>query len=364
MATSFDVIFLGNLATIDPTEGDSIMNTLAVDSWLGTYGGPGDALVNNIQTLATGGTGFAGGTVDAYDADNNLSNDQFIIDGTTYTNDATMVFNATLTYVDGTTASVTAVLFQTTTGNVYLAPEMSENSDQAAFEAKPIQSMTLVSPIYANGIDQGFVLSAERDPANFVTCFTTGTQIATINGGVNVENLKVGDRVFTRDNGNQTIRWIGKRRLSAAELDASPELQPIRIMPNALGPDMPEREMWLSPNHRVLLTSAYAQLYFEDNEVLAAAKHLTRLPGIDQISTDEVTYVHIMFDRHEIVLSDAIWSESFLPGEYTLDNINQEQRDEIFALFPELDRDIEAGGWTAARRILREKEARVLLTHF
>lgn len=49
--------------------------------------------------------------------------------------------------------------------------------------------------------------------ARVVACFTPGTGIATPKGEVAFERLKKGDRVLTRDNGIQTIRWIGRKKL-------------------------------------------------------------------------------------------------------------------------------------------------------
>lgn len=194
-----------------------------------------------------------------------------------------------------------------------------------------------------------------------IPCFTPGTLIATPQGERRVEDLQVGDRVITRDNGIQAIRWIGQRTLSGAELARSPKFQPILIRAGALGQGLPERDMLVSPNHRVLMCNERTSLYFDDSEVLVAAKHLTGMEGIDQVEVDEVTYVHFMFDRHEVVLSDGAWTESFQPGEWTLDGMEQEQRQELFELFPELQEREGVEAFPAARRTLKKHEARLLI---
>ncbi len=71
-----------------------------------------------------------------------------------------------------------------------------------------------------------------------------------------------------------------------------------------------------------------------------------------------VTYVHVMFDCHQIVLTHGMWSESFQPGKRTLDGMPDPQRDELLRLFPELH-DPET--YPAARMTLKGYEARVLL---
>lgn len=195
-----------------------------------------------------------------------------------------------------------------------------------------------------------------------IPCFTPGTLIATPRGEMKVEELQVGDKVITRDNGLQAIRWIGRKTLSAAELSTREELNPILIRKGALGAGLPERDMLVSPNHRMLVSNEKAALLFEEYEVLVAAKHLTRMEGVDRVEASSVTYIHVMFDRHEVVLSDGTWSESFQPGDYTLKGIGDAARDELFTLFPELVEVETRGGFSAARRILRKHEAELLVS--
>ena len=64
---------------------------------------------------------------------------------------------------------------------------------------------------------------------NVIPCFTPGTLIATPRGEVAVEELRVGDKIITRDNGMQEIRWLGRRDLSWSDLAAAPHLKPILV---------------------------------------------------------------------------------------------------------------------------------------
>ncbi|SEK31605.1 Ca2+-binding protein, RTX toxin-related [Roseovarius nanhaiticus] len=193
-----------------------------------------------------------------------------------------------------------------------------------------------------------------------IPCFTPGTVIATPKGERLVEELQVGDRIITRDNGLQEIRWLGRRDLAGAELLQAPQLKPVLIRAGSLGRGLPERDLLVSPNHRVLINNDKSALYFEDREVLASAKHLTDLEGVDAVDTSAISYIHFMFDQHEVVLSNGSWTESFQPGEQTLGDMGAEQRDEIYALFPEL-REMEGiNAYQAARRSLKKHEARLL----
>jgi Ca2+-binding RTX toxin-like protein len=193
-----------------------------------------------------------------------------------------------------------------------------------------------------------------------IVCFTAGTQILTDQGPVAVETLCPGDLVRTRDHGFQPLRWVGQRRLSRVELLARPSLQPIRIAAGALFGAGPETTLVVSPQHRVLVDGPLAELYFAQNEVLVAAKHLLDLSGVTrECPEDGVTYVHLLFDRHEILLSNGAWTESFQPAERTIDALDAAARAEVLELFPEL-----AGlpaAFPCARVSLRAHEARVLI---
>ncbi|MBY6065442.1 Hint domain-containing protein [Leisingera aquaemixtae] len=194
-----------------------------------------------------------------------------------------------------------------------------------------------------------------------IPCFTPGTLIATPLGERRVEDLQAGDRVITRDNGIQEIRWVGIRTLEGADMKGRAHLQPVLIRQGALGNGLPERDMMVSPNHRVLVANDKTALYFEDREVLVAAKHLTGLAGVDVVELASVTYIHFMFDQHEVVLSDGAWTESFQPGDQSLRGLDNAQRNELFELFPELKSQKGREGYTAARRSLRKHEAHLLV---
>lgn len=191
-----------------------------------------------------------------------------------------------------------------------------------------------------------------------VACFTPGAMVLTDAGERRVEDLHPGDMVLTRDNGYQPIRWTGRRELSHAELIVEPRFNPVFIAQGALGDNLPERDMMVSPQHRMLITGARAELLFGENEVLVAAKHLVGMPGIEQRLVRQVSYIHLLFDQHEIVRADGAWSESFQPGEMTMEGMNAEQRAEILALFPEL---AEGACFDAARLSLTAREARALI---
>ena len=187
---------------------------------------------------------------------------------------------------------------------------------------------------------------------NQVPCFVAGTMILTTDGERPVETLTPGDLVITKDDGPQPLRWIGRR-----SVPAKGDFAPIHIAPNTFGN---HRALLLSPLHRVLIRDALAELLFGDAEVLVAAKDLVNDRSVRRIEGGEVEYVHILFDRHQVVLSEGLETESFLPGPQIRDSFEAEALEEICSLFPEIDPSTGDGYSPAARRTLKGFEARVL----
>ncbi|MEL6464479.1 MAG: Hint domain-containing protein [Pseudomonadota bacterium] len=194
-----------------------------------------------------------------------------------------------------------------------------------------------------------------------IICFTPGTRIATPKGEIAVETLRPGDRVFTRDNGAQPLRWVGRRDLTPDETWSNQAFQPVLIQQGALGKGLPERDMLVSPQHRMLVSSELAEIMFDEREVLVAAKYLTGLNGVDQVQTAAVSYLHLMFDQHEVVLADGAWSESFQPGDHSLRGIGADQRAEVLKLFPELETLAGLDSYGSARVSLKRHEAQILV---
>ena len=218
----------------------------------------------------------------------------------------------------------------------------------------PFGGITYTNTDDAAGGLAGFATLADGTVVNFdeienvIVCFTAGTKISTPFGDRDIETLSIGDLVLTLDNGPQPIRWIGKRTVPAVG-----KLAPIRFMAGAFGND---RDLTVSPQHRMLCDGWRAQLMFGQDQVLATAKHLINGDTIIRDTVDEVTYVHIMFDQHEIVFAENTRSESFFPGSSGLDAVGEGAREELFTIFPELRSTPEAYGQTA-RRCLRRPEA-------
>jgi len=188
---------------------------------------------------------------------------------------------------------------------------------------------------------------------NSIPCFVAGTMILTPEGEKTIESLLPGDLVLTQDEGAQPLRWIGRRSVAAQG-----NMAPVCIEANTFGQ---HRRLMVSPQHRVLIRDSYAELWFGEEEVLVAAKDLVNDRTVSVVRGGMVDYVHILFDRHQVVFSEGLATESFLPGPQTTRSFERAIVEEICAIFPEIDPVSGRGYSPAARRTLRVHEAQVLI---
>lgn len=209
-------------------------------------------------------------------------------------------------------------------------------------DGQVLENGTLVTQSWVSG--QGPLLVSEMGPP----CFVAGTLIETATGPRPVETLVAGDLVMTRDSGLRPLCWTGGRMVTALGRHA-----PVRFDTGVLDNDRP---LLVSPQHRVLIEGWQAELLFGEAEVLASAVHLVNGTSVRRAPDRAVSYHHILFDRHEIVLSNGAPTESFFPGETILDE-DAELRAEILCLFPELEGAEGPMGWSTARQVPPGREA-------
>ena len=200
----------------------------------------------------------------------------------------------------------------------------------------------------------GNIYTAARTSGDAVTCFDERTRILTPKGERSLHNLRVGDLVETLDHGAQPIRWIGVTQCSGASLAKSHLLKPVRIPKDFFGPGRPNRTLRVSRQHR-LLVHCPAQLPPEVKDgALVPAIRLTDMSGISvQRRPREITYRHLMFDRHQIVCANGIPAESFLAREGAISALPKAAQQDVKALVDE-----ELG--TRAARTIIERRAQFL----
>jgi Ca2+-binding RTX toxin-like protein len=227
----------------------------------------------------------------------------------------------TITNPDGSTTDVVLTVDQIVAGEVLVefdAPAAGETITVSA-------NVTSILGTSGTGTD-----------AAKVVCFVRGTLIATADGDIPVEDLKVGDFVQTLDHGHQPLRWMGQRHLDARELTENTNLRPIRIRKNVVSAEKGVGDLVVSPQHRILVSSKVAQRMFGKTEILVSAKQLLGIEGVDiAYDLEEVTYFHMLFDQHEIVYANGVRSESLYLGPEAQRSLTPAGREEIHALFPE-----------------------------
>ncbi|OUS34471.1 hypothetical protein A9Q94_16170 [Rhodobacterales bacterium 56_14_T64] len=256
------------------------------------------------------------------------------------------------------------------TGIEYDAVAVNVNNSSPSYAT--IEGLAFVDVFPPSGVALEVVSSAEgpggsgqpslpQDDIAAPPCFTPGTLILTPDGERPIEELQVGDLVETQDHGSQPIRWIGETAVGPLRMKHAPSFRPVLIKKDALGPGKPARDMLVSPQHRIMIEGWLAELHFGETQVLVAANHLINDRSIVRATTvTDVTYIHMHFDHHEVVVSNNLESESFNPGPVCIGSIPDGPRQELYALFPELDLH-ETSPFVAARTMITGREARVFV---
>ncbi|KQT61695.1 hypothetical protein ASG52_02155 [Methylobacterium sp. Leaf456] len=137
--------------------------------------------------------------------------------------------------------------------------------------------------------------------ATFAVCFTSGTLIRTSRGNVPIELLRAGEPVITASGEHRPIKWVGYRTLKC---HGRTDLLPIRITAHAFGEGRPARDLFVSPGHALAVDVL--------GEVLIPAIRLVNGTTITQVERDEVTYLHVELDSHDILLAEGLPAESYL----------------------------------------------------
>lgn len=152
-----------------------------------------------------------------------------------------------------------------------------------------------------------------------VPCFHQGTTLMTDEGPQPVDWIRPGDRVLTKDHGFQPVIWSNRTVISKAHLKFAQCLRPVKIAAQSVNGEIPKNDLLLSPDHRILLKSPMIQMLFGHEEVFTAIKTVTNGDTVAQTLPDHaISYFHILFEQHEVILAEGLWVESFFPGKMAL----------------------------------------------
>jgi glycosyltransferase involved in cell wall biosynthesis len=135
-----------------------------------------------------------------------------------------------------------------------------------------------------------------------VACYCRGTMIATDCGDVAVEALAIGDRVLTKSGPPRPIKWIGQRSYRGWLAAGNARVWPIRFKAGSLADQVPRRDLLVSPEHAMFLGGS----------LIPAGCLVNGVSIVKEGERDTVEYFHVELDRHDVILAEGAWSESFV----------------------------------------------------
>jgi len=177
------------------------------------------------------------------------------------------------------------------------------------------------SIIFGSGINAGAFNIVNGNTVQAVACFAAGTAIETERGPVPVEQISLGDRLATVGGTFEPVVWVGSRTVHCARHPAPEKVWPVRVRAGAFGARQPARDLFLSPDHAVLV-----------NDVLVPVKMFMNGTSIAQVKLDRVTYFHVELPEHAVILAEGLTVESYLD---TGDRANFHKAGDAIRLFPD-----------------------------
>jgi hypothetical protein len=224
-----------------------------------------------------------------------LQNGQFRIASNTQTGQigATVVLDSCLTLMDSKSHAI----------EVLLLVEVTDMGHVAEVYAMPLAPLRPKEDYRLVRID------TESAPLRFsqLACasFTRGTRLSLATGEQRaVETLTIGDTLLTRDDGPQTLRWIGHHTVRAIG-----DFAPVLIRKGTLHN---ENDLLVSPDHRLFVYQREDRLGAGRAEVLLKARDLVNGESVTRQEGGFVDYYQILFDAHQIVFAEGIAAETLL----------------------------------------------------
>jgi hypothetical protein len=177
------------------------------------------------------------------------------------------------------------------------------------------------APIVATTDNQKKIILEGISIVSDVLCFCSGTRIATPEGEKNIENLRAGDLVLT-STGPQRVKFIGQSHYDGRFIGANGKMLPVCITAGALAPNVPSRDLHVSPGHCLLI----------DGFLVPAGRLVNDINIVQAQRVELLSYYHIELEQHGIVYAENCPAESFYAAE-ELPPFHNEA--EFAALYPE-----------------------------
>jgi hypothetical protein len=152
------------------------------------------------------------------------------------------------------------------------------------------------NPVYSLPVYPGY-------PYNPYPCFLTGTAISTPDGARSVESLAIGDEITTATGVAKPVKWIGRRTVSTRFADRLASF-PVVVQAGALAQGVPARDLFLSPDHALLVEGVLIQ-------ASALVNGLT-VRQLEQLPEERFTYWHVELEDHDLILAEGTPAETFV----------------------------------------------------
>ncbi|WP_439149685.1 Hint domain-containing protein [Sulfitobacter sp.] len=237
------------------------------------------------------------------------------------------------------------------TSDAILLVEVDEEGNTEDIFVVPLSGYTSSLEYRLVGID---TTSAHQKFAQ-VACvsFTRGTHITMASGEQRaIEDLSIGDRILTRDDGVQAIRWIGHSTVRAVG-----EFAPICISAGTLNND---RDLIVSPDHRLFIYQREDRLGAGRSELLVKVRHLVNGDTVRIQDGGFVDYFQLLFDGHQIIYAEGIAAESMLIDSRTKAVLPQALSDALGDVIPGHS-DLPHAGLDVSEPLLDRPDAAELL---
>lgn len=181
----------------------------------------------------------------------------------------------------------------------YFVPYQKNSEDISALISEPGSSSSKVT--------------STTDAAN---CFLADTLIRTPSGQRKVQELSPGDLVLTTDNCAVPVKWIGRQTTNAQHSDA--KLQPVCIQAGALGDGLPERDLFVTADHGMVIEG-----FIVNASALVNGSTIRWVPrsGLPAF----LTVYHVETERHDVIFANGAPAETFIDyaGRRAFDNFDE-----------------------------------------
>ena len=136
-------------------------------------------------------------------------------------------------------------------------------------------------------------------------CYAAGTHLLTDQGDVAVEAIAEGMRLITLQDEARVplpVTWVGRMRVDLARHPRPETAAPIRIRRHAIAPNVPQRDLLVSPDHCLFL----------DGRLFVARSLMNGMSIVQDFSLPAITYSHIETERHAVALAENLPAETYL----------------------------------------------------